>query len=114
MRCELRFNSASYLILKAVLNLLFMKAIFILLFWLNIINVFPQSWERILGEPNRPEALQNINESYDKGFYVLGIKEFYPETKGYVIKTDINGYPLYELTLGVDTSQASLTHRDNK
>lgn len=85
-----------------------MKVNLTILFFLCFGTAFTQSWERILGKPTRAEALQNINESYDKGYYVLGIKDFYPEIKGFVFKTDINGYPLYELTLGVDTTQANL------
>ncbi len=87
-----------------------MRTYFTILFWLLFSSAYSQSWERIIGNPNRPEALQNINESYDQGYYVLGIKQFYPETKGYFIKTDINGYPLYEITLGIDTTQGSLPH----
>lgn len=87
-----------------------MRTYITILFWLLFSSAYSQSWERIIGNPNRPEALQNINESYDQGYYVLGIKQFYPETKGYFIKTDINGYPLYEITLGIDTTQGSLPH----
>lgn len=87
-----------------------MKVKLTILFVLYLSLVNAQPWERILGVPNRPEALQNINESYDKGYYVLGIKKFYPETKGFIIKTDINGYPLYEITLGIDTTQGNLPH----
>ncbi len=69
---------------------------------------FSQTWERIIGMQNRPEAFQNFCESYDQGFLVLGIKEFSPDLKGFVVKTDINGYPLYELTLGINNTQKTV------
>lgn len=80
----------------------------ILLFYLTPTTVFSQPWERIIGVQNRPEAFQNFSESYDQGFLLLGIKEFYPDTKGYIIKTDVNGYPLYEIILGINNEQRNL------
>jgi hypothetical protein len=71
-------------------------------------GIYSQTWERFFGLQNHPEALQNINESYDHGYQILGIKEFYPDTKGYVVKTDVNGYPLYEITLGINDEQRNI------
>ncbi len=85
-----------------------MKATFTILFCFFFFTAFTQTWERIIGEPNSPEAFQNFCESYDQGFLLLGIKEFYPDTKGYLVKTDINGFPLYEVTLGTGDSQRNV------
>lgn len=82
-----------------------MKHLITIILFLYGSIAFSQTWERIIGVPNRPEAFQNFSESYDQGFLVLGIKEFSPDLKGFVVKTDINGFPLYELTLGIDNSQ---------
>lgn len=85
-----------------------MKTVIIVILFLVVQTVYSQTWERIIGVQNRPEAFQNFCESYDSGFLLLGIKEFYPETKGYVVKTDVNGYPLYEITLGINAEQRNI------
>ena len=71
----------------------------ILLFY--CITAFSQTWERFIGAPNRPDAFQNFCESYDGGFLVLGQKYFYPNTRGFITKTNINGDILYDITLGI-------------
>ena len=80
----------------------------ILIFLFCIYSASSQTWERIYGIQNSPEAFQNFSESYDHGFYILGIKFFYPDTKGFVIKTDINGVPLYQVTLGIINEQMGI------
>ena len=85
-----------------------MKTALTILCWLFVLSAVSQSWERIIGEPNRPEAFQNFCGTYDQGYFLLGIKEFYPDTKGYLVKTDINGYPIYEVTLGVSNEQRNV------
>ncbi len=85
-----------------------MKHLITIILFLYGSIAFSQTWERIIGLPNRPEAFQNFSESYDQGFLVLGIKEFSPDLKGFVVKTDINGFPLYELTLGIDYTQLTV------
>lgn len=64
------------------------------------LTVHAQTWERILGISNRNDVFQNLNISYDGGFLVLGAFNFHPNTRGWVIKTDINGNPLYDITIG--------------
>jgi len=61
---------------------------------------FSQRWEHILGITNRNEIFRNLNLSYDEGYFILGAYHFFPNTRGWIIKTDINGYPLYEITIG--------------
>lgn len=95
------FNPTPLYFLKMRINL-------VILFCLYFSVAYTQSWERILGVPNRPEAFQNFCESYDYGYLLLGIKEFYPETKGYIIKTDVNGMPQYEVTLGINNEQRTV------
>lgn len=85
-----------------------MKSLLIFIFCLSLQNVLAQGWERIIGESNRPEALQNLCETYDNGYFLLGIRDFYPQTKGYLVKTDINGFPKYEITLGINDSQRNV------
>ncbi len=90
------------------LFMLTMNVLFTILFCFFSFTAFTQTWERIIGEPNRPEEFQNFCESYDQGFLLLGIKEFYPETKGYLVKMDINGNPLYEVTFGISNDQRNV------
>lgn len=76
-----------------------------LLFFLLLLShiLIAQSWERIFGLSNRNEVFQNLNESYDGGYFVLGGCNYYPNTRGWIIKTDINGNLLYELSIGTGT-----------
>jgi len=67
---------------------------------------FSQNWERIYGIANRNELFVDMNASYDEGYFVLGAYNYYPDTRGWVIKTDINGNLLYELTLGSGSGQS--------
>ncbi len=85
-----------------------MKTSITIIFLLIIQSLHSQTWERIIGVQNRPDAFQNFCESYDQGYLLLGIKEYYPETRGNVVKTDINGFPLYEITLGVNNEQRNV------
>ena len=75
----------------------------ILLLFLITLNhlCFSQSWERIYGIVNRRENFRNLNESYDGGFLILGSCNFFPDTRGWIIKTDINGNYLYDITIGM-------------
>lgn len=59
-----------------------------------------QNWENVFGIPNRIEVFRNLNETYDGGYFILGAYHFLPDTRGWIIKTDINGNLLYEITLG--------------
>jgi len=62
-----------------------------------------QTWERIYGLNNVSEDLKFLNKSYDDGFLLIGGRYYYPDTKGYILKVDVNGNLLYELKLGTGT-----------
>jgi hypothetical protein len=80
-----------------------MRTQLLLLLFLVTMQCNAQSWERIYGLTNRPEVFQNLNKSYDGGYFILGAFNYYPDTRGWVIKTDINGNLLYDLTIGTGT-----------
>lgn len=84
------------------------KTIWFIILLFSFCKASSQTWERFYGAQNRPEAFQNFCESYDNGYYILGIRYFYPDTKSFVIKTDINGFPIYELSLGINNNQLSI------
>jgi len=73
----------------------------LLLLLSHILNA--QSWERIFGYASRRETFRNMTEAYDHGFLILGSFHYYPDTRGWVIKTDINGNLLYEISIGTGT-----------
>ena len=74
---------------------------YILLFFLLISHILnAQSWEQIFGYSSRRETFRNLTESYDHGFLVLGSFHYYPDTRGWVIKTDVNGNLLYDISIG--------------
>lgn len=50
---------------------------------------------------NRSEEFDCFTESYDSGYLVLGAIDYYPDTKGFILKTDINGNLLYQIKLGM-------------
>jgi len=77
--------------------------IFLIFLFLTSSKTFSQNWEKILGENNRIEVFRNIAESYDGGIFVISGYNPYPDTRGWVIKTDINGNLLYDLTIGTGT-----------
>ena len=60
-------------------------------------------WERVYGVPGVYDDLQCVNTSYDQGYVILGGRYYYPNTRGWIIKTDINGNLLYEIILGTGT-----------
>ena len=62
-----------------------------------------QNWERVFGESGRRENFRNLNITYDQGFLLLGSRDYYPDTRGWIIKTDINGNTLYEISIGTGT-----------
>ncbi|MDY0102905.1 MAG: hypothetical protein RBS07_08180, partial [Lentimicrobium sp.] len=61
-----------------------------------------QTWEKNYGLSGRFDVFQNLTESYDNGFLVLGATDYFPDTRGWVIKTDINGNILYQIRLGIE------------
>lgn len=84
----------------------------ILLFFLITINhlCFSQSWERIYGISNRIEEFRSLNETYDRGYFMLGAYHFFPDTRGWIIKTDINGNVLYDITLGSGAGNSQVNY----
>ncbi|GAP42046.1 protein containing Por secretion system C-terminal sorting domain [Lentimicrobium saccharophilum] len=74
----------------------------ILLLLLLILNqfCFSQNWERVLGLSNRQEVFSHIAESYDRGYLILGRLNDYPDSRSWIVKTDINGNILYDFILG--------------
>ena len=84
----------------------------ILLLLLLILNqlCFSQNWERIYGFNNRRENFRNLNETYDGGYLILGSYHFFPNTRGWIIKTDINGNVLYDITLGSGTGNSQVNY----
>lgn len=73
---------------------------FSMLFFFNTTK--GQFWEKIYGLSGRFDIFQNLAESYDNGFLVLGATNYFPDTRGWVIKTDINGNILYQIQLGFE------------
>lgn len=71
---------------------------------------FSQNWEHIYGISNRNEIFRNLNISYDGGFFLLGAYHFFPDTRGWIIKTDINGNVLYDITLGSGTGNSQVNY----
>jgi len=70
-----------------------------LFFFLN--NSISQNWEKIYGISDRFDEFKNLTETYDGGFMLLGAYNYFPDTRGWLIKTDINGNKLYEITIGI-------------
>jgi len=64
---------------------------------------YSQTSERIYGIANFYDDFRFLNNSYDQGYLILGGRFYYPDTRGWVIKTDVNGNILYELKLGTGT-----------
>ena len=64
---------------------------------------FSQTWERSFGNIGRWETFTGLTESYDHGYLILSAFNYYPNTRGWLIKTDINGNPLYDISIGMGT-----------
>lgn len=62
-----------------------------------------QTWERIYGVPNVVDGFRLVNSTYDEGYLVLSARYYYPDTRGIIVKSDINGNMLYEIKLGTGT-----------
>lgn len=83
---------------------------FLLLLSIISYSAASQSWERIFGHPGHGEIFSHIEESYDNGYLLINGKDFSPETKGWIIKTDINGNPLYDITLGIGSGSSQANY----
>lgn len=84
---------------KIMKNLLFL----LLLSGFTIKSSYSQIWEHSYGIVGEYDDLQNLNMSYDGGYLILGGRFYYPNTRGIVYKTDVNGNLLYEIRLGTGT-----------
>ncbi len=62
-----------------------------------------QTWEKTYGLSGRFDVFQNLTESYDNGFIILGATDYFPDSRGWVIKTDVNGNRLYQIRLGIES-----------
>jgi len=71
------------------------KVYILLILVLSSINGFSQEWQRTYGLSNTRELSFDVTESYDKGYYILG----YEDEKTLLLKTDINGYLLWQKTI---------------
>ncbi len=78
----------------------------LILLLLLIYNQFcvSQNWEHTFGMANRRENFRSLTEIYDGGYVILGSYHFFPDTRGWIIKTDINGNILYDITIGMPGS----------
>jgi len=83
-----------------------MKSYIVILLLLISHQLKAQTWEHIYGIANRNELFVSLNASYDEGYLVLGAYNYFPDTRGWILKTDINGNLLYELTLGSGSGQS--------
>ncbi|MEZ5082405.1 MAG: T9SS type A sorting domain-containing protein [Bacteroidales bacterium] len=77
------------------------KFVLIVAIFLGTLSSISQKWEHIYGEPNRNDLADDIIETYDKGYYIVAGYE----GNGWNIKTDINGYGLYDKFLFHDLYQ---------
>ncbi len=72
-----------------------MRLFIITLFTLILMNsnlLYSQTWPKYYGLPNQMDRAQDIIETYDKGYLILGR---YPAFS-WLIKTDVNGHILWE------------------
>lgn len=77
-----------------------MKNEIVVLFFLFFLvkSGFSQTWERTFGEENRIEFSNDVIETYDNGFIIIGDIGI-SERDGWMIKTDVNGNLLWEKVL---------------
>lgn len=87
--------------LSIFFNMRFLITIGLLFFIMS--GSFSQTWERIYGLENRNDRFNCLVETYDQGYLIGGIYHYFPDTRGWIIKTDINGNLLYEITLGIES-----------
>ena len=61
-------------------------------------NIFAQTWPKFYGEADRPEFSYEVEESYDKGYFILGnyLSPNFVQKATWLIKTDVNGEILWE------------------
>lgn len=77
------------------------KTILVYILTLYTISVFSQKWEQLIGIPNQNEESRRIIEHYDKGYIITAFLGEGSEQYGWLVKTDINGDVLWNITIGV-------------
>jgi len=84
-----------------------MKKIILVAVWLLTVQyTFPQKWEHTIGQANLDENSRRVIEHYDKGYLITATYTAgYNDVHGWLLKTDINGNPLWNVTLGIDPDQ---------
>ncbi len=60
--------------------------------------ILSQKWQQTIGMPNRGENTHDIIELYDKGIFIPA-NYFEGKSGGWNVKSDINGYELYNKTV---------------
>ena len=82
-----------------------MKKVSVFLIVLNLLILcsesWSQSWTRTFGDINKIEFSNDILETYDKGFIIIG-DIGNSNRKGWMIKTDVNGEVLWEKILSTE------------
>jgi len=68
---------------------------------LSAISVFTQKWEQLIGIPNQNEESRRIIEHYDMGYIITAFLGEGNEQYGWLVKTDINGDVMWDITIGV-------------
>ncbi|MBL7904514.1 MAG: T9SS type A sorting domain-containing protein [Bacteroidales bacterium] len=86
-----------------------MKANLLTIMLISSIFCNAQIWEKIIGIQGRQEVFCHLAESYDRGFLILGRLNDYPDSRSWIVKTDINGNILYDFILGSGTGSNQRT-----
>lgn len=88
-----------------------MKGIFFFILTILMYNVStPQNtWKRFYNPPNTSSFARFFTESYDKGYLIGGILRIpFKHDISWIIKTDINGYKLYDVQIGNGEKETTL------
>ena len=90
-----------------ILNRNIMKSLtfILILFFITLVTISQSRWDNVFGVPNKRESFRDIIEIYDKGYFVVSGEIIEQYTWG--VKTDINGNPLWDKTIGNSDSMFS-------
>ncbi|MDZ7743296.1 MAG: T9SS type A sorting domain-containing protein [Bacteroidota bacterium] len=84
----------------------------VILFFITLVTFSQSRWDNVFGLPNKKEAFRDIIELYDKGYFVVSGEITEQYTWG--VKTDINGNPLWNKTIGnIDSMFSAVTAIQN-
>jgi hypothetical protein len=81
--------------------------IFVLIYFIVTKQGLPQTWPRNYF-PSENSTPHVVTESYDRGFLIGG--DNYDSHFGYIIKTDINGNPLWNKKVGLNNDTTTLCY----